>query len=206
MGALHVLSGFLAALTHADGDGRIIHHPGAGTAKFVLLNAAAHFHQAPAPAPRPPLLAGPDARAPLIIQLSKLRHNDTMRNCNLIDVRFPPQVYQWQLVSATVSAKSPPALEPAAAAIEVSGRNRCVNPRSLATRVRAGCGGGARGGAGQRHPGARGGAHRAAVPRRRPRRHHPLLLRPRGGAPPPDGPRPGCASPPPLSCSRSRGR
>ncbi len=62
MGALHALSSFLAALTHADGDGRIIHHPGAGTAKFVLLNAAAHFHQAPAPpllAPCPPLLAGP---------------------------------------------------------------------------------------------------------------------------------------------------
>lgn len=42
---LHSLAGFLAALTHADADGRIIHNPAAGSAMFVLLNAAARFQQ-----------------------------------------------------------------------------------------------------------------------------------------------------------------
>lgn len=43
MGALHGLVGFLAALTNADADGRIILDPPAGAATFVLLSAAAHF-------------------------------------------------------------------------------------------------------------------------------------------------------------------
>lgn len=45
MGALHALVGFLGALTNADADGRIILDTPAATAKFVLLNAAAHFHK-----------------------------------------------------------------------------------------------------------------------------------------------------------------
>jgi hypothetical protein len=45
MGALHALVGFLGALTNADADGRIILNQPAGTAKFVLLNAAAHFRK-----------------------------------------------------------------------------------------------------------------------------------------------------------------
>jgi uncharacterized protein involved in response to NO len=45
MGALHALVGFLAALTNADADGRIILDPPAAAAKFVLLNAAAHFRK-----------------------------------------------------------------------------------------------------------------------------------------------------------------
>ena len=44
-GALHALVGFLGALTNADADGRIILDPTAATAKFVLLNAAAHFRK-----------------------------------------------------------------------------------------------------------------------------------------------------------------
>lgn len=47
MGALHGLVGFLGALTNADADGRIILHPAAGAAKFVLLNAASHFRKVP---------------------------------------------------------------------------------------------------------------------------------------------------------------
>lgn len=50
MGSLHSLVGFLTALTNADADGRIIVDPPAGTAKFVLLNAAAHFRQVTAAA------------------------------------------------------------------------------------------------------------------------------------------------------------
>lgn len=45
MGALHGLVGFLGALTNADSDGRIILDPAAAAAKFVLLNAAAHFRK-----------------------------------------------------------------------------------------------------------------------------------------------------------------
>jgi hypothetical protein len=45
MGALHALVGFLGALTNVDADGRIILDPPAATAKFVLLNAAAHFRK-----------------------------------------------------------------------------------------------------------------------------------------------------------------
>ena len=47
MGALHALVGFLGALTNADADGRIILDPPAAAAKFVLLNAAAHFRKVP---------------------------------------------------------------------------------------------------------------------------------------------------------------
>ena len=43
MVALHGLVGFLSVLTNADADGRIIWDPAARSAKFVLLNAAAHF-------------------------------------------------------------------------------------------------------------------------------------------------------------------
>ena len=40
---LHALVGFMAALNNADADGRILVDCQAGTLKFVLLNAAAHF-------------------------------------------------------------------------------------------------------------------------------------------------------------------
>ena len=43
MSALHALVGFMASLTNADADGRILLDPAAGTLKFLLLNAAAHF-------------------------------------------------------------------------------------------------------------------------------------------------------------------
>ncbi|KAK9816819.1 hypothetical protein WJX72_005361 [[Myrmecia] bisecta] len=41
--ALHALVSFIAALTNADADGRVVVDAGGGTLKFVLLNAAAHF-------------------------------------------------------------------------------------------------------------------------------------------------------------------
>lgn len=40
---LHALVGFMAALTNADADGRILLDYQAVSLKFVLLNAAAHF-------------------------------------------------------------------------------------------------------------------------------------------------------------------
>lgn len=43
MSDLHALTGFMAALNNADADGRILVNSQAGTLKFVLLNAAAHF-------------------------------------------------------------------------------------------------------------------------------------------------------------------
>lgn len=43
MNALHALVGFMAGLNNADADGRILLDPAAGTLKFLLLNAAAHF-------------------------------------------------------------------------------------------------------------------------------------------------------------------
>ena len=43
MSALHAMAAFLAALTNADADGRVIVDDAAGTLRFVLLNAAAHF-------------------------------------------------------------------------------------------------------------------------------------------------------------------
>ena len=46
MSALHALVAFMAALNNADADGRIILDPAAGTLKFLLLNAAAHFSKA----------------------------------------------------------------------------------------------------------------------------------------------------------------
>ena len=46
MPALHALAAFLAALTNADADGRVIVDGAAGTLRFVLLNAAAHFSKA----------------------------------------------------------------------------------------------------------------------------------------------------------------
>ena len=46
MSALHALAAFLAALTNADADGRVIVDGAAGTLRFVLLNAAAHFSEA----------------------------------------------------------------------------------------------------------------------------------------------------------------
>ena len=42
---LHALVGFMAALTNADADGRILVDYQAANLKFVLLNAAAHFAQ-----------------------------------------------------------------------------------------------------------------------------------------------------------------
>ncbi len=46
MSALHALAAFLAALTNADADGRVIADGAAGTLRYVLLNAAAHFSKA----------------------------------------------------------------------------------------------------------------------------------------------------------------
>ena len=43
MSALHSLVGFMNVLTNDDEDGRIIVDLAAGSLKFVLLNAAAHF-------------------------------------------------------------------------------------------------------------------------------------------------------------------
>ena len=46
MSALHALAAFLTALTNANVDGRVIVDAAAGTLRFVLLNAAAHFTKA----------------------------------------------------------------------------------------------------------------------------------------------------------------
>ena len=47
--ALHALVGFMAGLNNADADGRVILDSAAGTLKFLLLNAAAHFSEVPHP-------------------------------------------------------------------------------------------------------------------------------------------------------------
>ena len=59
MSALHALAAFLAALTNADADGRVIVDGTAGTLRFVLLNAAAHFSKACARPNCPTLKANP---------------------------------------------------------------------------------------------------------------------------------------------------
>ena len=46
MTALHAVAALLAALTNADADGRVIVDNAAGTLRFILLNAAAHFKKA----------------------------------------------------------------------------------------------------------------------------------------------------------------
>ena len=52
MSALHAVAALLAALTTADADGRVIVDGAAGTLRFVLLNAAAHFAKASLKWPR----------------------------------------------------------------------------------------------------------------------------------------------------------
>ena len=46
MSALHALAAFLAALTTADADGRVIVDDAEAALRFVLLNAAARFTEA----------------------------------------------------------------------------------------------------------------------------------------------------------------
>ncbi|GAB4815219.1 hypothetical protein N2152v2_002265 [Parachlorella kessleri] len=68
-GALHAVVGFMQALTNVDSDGRVIVDRQAGTLRFVLLNAAAHFAKVAATARAVVLASGTLSPVEPLLQL-----------------------------------------------------------------------------------------------------------------------------------------